>query len=84
MIQKEYVHASFCTGIGACELAAMWMGWRNAFSCEIDPFCHQVLKYYYPHIKHYETYSEQISQNGGEELMSSRQGFLVLWPARLC
>jgi DNA (cytosine-5)-methyltransferase 1 len=54
MIQKEYVHASFCTGIGACELAAMWMGWRNAFSCEIDPFCHQVLKYYYPHIKHYE------------------------------
>ena len=53
MIQKEYVHASFCTGIGACELAAMWMGWRNAFSCEIDPFCHQVLKYYYPHIKHY-------------------------------
>ena len=28
------------------------------------------------------TYSEQISQNGGEELMSSRQGFLVLWPAR--
>lgn len=54
MIQKEYVHASFCTGIGACELAAMWMGWRNAFSCEIDPFCHQVLKYYYPYIKHYE------------------------------
>jgi DNA (cytosine-5)-methyltransferase 1 len=54
MIQKEYVHTSFCTGIGACELAAMWMGWRNAFSCEIDPFCHQVLKYYYPHIKHYE------------------------------
>lgn len=53
MIQKEYVHASFCTSIGACELAAMWMGWRNAFSCEIDPFCHQVLKYYYPHIKHY-------------------------------
>ena len=54
MIQKKYVHTSFCTGIGACELAAMWMGWRNAFSCEIDPFCHQVLKYYYPHIKHYE------------------------------
>ena len=25
MIQKEYVHASFCTGITACELAAMWM-----------------------------------------------------------
>ena len=34
MRYEEYVHASFCTGIGACELAAMWMGWRNAFSCE--------------------------------------------------
>lgn len=53
-VQKEYVHASFCTGIAACELASTWMGWTNAFSCEIDPFCHQVLKYYYPHIKHYE------------------------------
>ena len=34
MIQKEYIHASFCTGIAACELASTWMGWTNAFSCE--------------------------------------------------
>lgn len=46
-------HASLCTGIGACELAASWMGWENAFSCEINPFCQRVLKYYYPKSKHY-------------------------------
>lgn len=47
-------HASLCTGIGACELAASWLGWSNAFSCEINEFCHRVLKYYYPNSKHYE------------------------------
>lgn len=46
-------HASLCTGIGACELAATWIGWDNAFSCEIDAFCQRVLKYYYPNSKHY-------------------------------
>ena len=48
------VHASLCTGIGACELAAVWMGWNNAFSCEINEFCQRVLKYHYPNSKHYE------------------------------
>lgn len=47
------IHASLCTGIGACELAATWIGWDNAFSCEIDAFCQRVLKYYYPNSKHY-------------------------------
>lgn len=47
-------HASLCTGIGACELAASWLGWDNAFSCEINSFCQHVLKYYYPKSKHYE------------------------------
>lgn len=46
-------HASLCTGIGACELAATWMGWQNAFSCEIDKFCQRILKFYYPNSKHY-------------------------------
>lgn len=48
------IHASLCTGIGACELAASWLGWHNAFSCEINEFCQRVLKYYYPKSKHYE------------------------------
>lgn len=46
-------HASLCSGIGACELAATWIGWNNAFSCEIDAFCRRVLKYYYPNSTHY-------------------------------
>lgn len=53
------IHASLCTGIGACELAATWMGWTNAFSCEIDEFCNKVLKYYYPNSKHYGNIFEQ-------------------------
>lgn len=46
-------HASLCTGIGACELAATWLGWENMFSCEIDSFCNRVLKYHYPNSVHY-------------------------------
>lgn len=53
------VHASLCTGIGACELAATWMGWTNAFSCEIDEFCNKVLKYHYPNSVHYGNIFEQ-------------------------
>lgn len=47
-------HASLCTGIGACELAASWLGWKNEFSCEINEFCNKILKYYYPDARHYE------------------------------
>lgn len=53
------VHASLCTGIGACELAATWMGWENAFSCEIDEFCNKVLKYHYSNSVHYGNIFEQ-------------------------
>lgn len=41
-------HASLFSGIGACELAATWMGWENVFHCEINPFGQQVLNYYWP------------------------------------
>ncbi|MDR1340105.1 MAG: DNA cytosine methyltransferase [Prevotellaceae bacterium] len=40
-------HASLCSGIGASELAAAWMGWENAFQCENDPFCRRVLEYWF-------------------------------------
>lgn len=52
-------HASLCTGIGACELAATWIGWENLFSCEIDEFCNKVLKYHYPKATHYGNIFEQ-------------------------
>ena len=47
------VHASLFSGIGAADLAAEWMGWENAFSCEVDPFCNQVLAYHFPNTRHY-------------------------------
>lgn len=40
-------HASIFSGIGAPELAAHWLGWENAFHCEINPFCKQVLRYWF-------------------------------------
>lgn len=52
-------HASLCTGIGACELAATWMKWENLFSCEVDEFCNRVLKHHYPKAKHYGNIFEQ-------------------------
>lgn len=41
-------HGSLFSGIGGPDLAADWMGWKNVFHCEINPFGQQVLKYYYP------------------------------------
>ena len=59
MKTRPMTHASLCTGIGACELAATWMGWENLFSCEIDEFCNKVLKYHYPKAIHYGNIFEQ-------------------------
>ena len=54
MKRKTITHASLCSGIGGAELAASWMGWRNAFHCEINEFCRTVLAYHYPHSVSYE------------------------------
>ena len=59
MRDRIMTHASLCTGIGACELAATWMGWENLFSCEIDEFCNKVLKHHYPKAIHYGNIFEQ-------------------------
>lgn len=47
-------HASLFSGIGAPELAAHWLGWENAFHCEINPFCKQVLNYWFCNSKSYD------------------------------
>lgn len=41
-------HASLFSGFGAADLAATWMGWNNAFWCEIDEFPRRVLSYWFP------------------------------------
>lgn len=58
-MMKIFKHASLCSGIGAAELAASWMGWKNEFSVEIDEFCNKVLKYHYPNSVHYGNIFEQ-------------------------
>jgi len=47
------VHASLFSGFGAADLAAEWMGWDNAFWCEIDDFPRAVLSYWFPKSKGY-------------------------------
>lgn len=47
-------HASLFSGIGGFDLAAEWMGWKNLFHCENNPFAQQILKYYWPKSKSYE------------------------------
>ena len=47
------VHASLFSGFGAADLAAIWMGWDNAFWCEIDDFPRKVLSYWFPKSKGY-------------------------------
>lgn len=50
---KRIIHASLFSGIGGFDLAAEWLGFRNAFHCEINPFCEKILKYHFPHAEHY-------------------------------
>jgi len=47
-------HGSLFSGIGGFDIAANWMGWRNVFSCENNPFCQTILKHYWPQTTHYE------------------------------
>ena len=41
-------HGSLFSGIGGFDLAAHWLGWKNIFNVEIDPFCRKVLKAHFP------------------------------------
>ena len=41
-------HASLFSGIGGFDLAAEWMGWKNLFHCEWNPFGQKVLKHHFP------------------------------------
>jgi DNA (cytosine-5)-methyltransferase 1 len=45
---KPLTHASIFTGIGGFDLAASWLGWKNVFQCEIEPFCQKLLQYWFP------------------------------------
>lgn len=47
-------HGSLFSGFDAPSVAASWMGWKNAFHCEINPFCNEILKYWFPDSEHYE------------------------------
>jgi DNA (cytosine-5)-methyltransferase 1 len=40
--------------MGGFDLAAEWMGWNNVAHCEWNPFCQQILKYYWPKAISYE------------------------------
>lgn len=50
----EITHASTFSGIGASEVAAEMLGWKNIFHCEINPFCRKVLDYHFPDTESYE------------------------------
>jgi DNA (cytosine-5)-methyltransferase 1 len=64
---------SLFSGIGGFEIAAEWMGWDNILSCEIDPFCQKILKYYWPnsyhhsniHTLNYETINSALTKQYG-------------------
>lgn len=53
-MKHKITHASIFSGIGGAELAAHWMGWRNLFHCEIQPFPRKVLDYWFPNSESYE------------------------------
>lgn len=48
------IHISLFSGIGGFDLASEWIGWTNAMSCEINPFCKKILEYYWPSSYHHD------------------------------
>ena len=50
----KLVHGSLFSGFDAPSIAASWMGWENAFHCEINNFCNEILKYWFANSEHYE------------------------------
>lgn len=48
------IHGSLFSGLDAPSVAAYWMGWENAFHCEINDFCNTILRYWFPDSEHYE------------------------------
>ena len=53
-VKNTMTHASLFSGIGGAELAAQWVGWKNVFHCEINPFGRRVIEYHFPESKSYE------------------------------
>ncbi len=51
---EEFTHGSLFSGIGGFDLAAEWMGWKNIFHCEKEPFPRKILNYYWPNAISYE------------------------------
>lgn len=49
----KITHGSIFSGIGGFDLAAEWIGWKNAFHCEVNDFCLKVLKYHFKDAKTY-------------------------------
>ena len=52
--RRAITHGSLFSGLGGFDLAAASVGWKNAFHCEINPFCTRVLNYWFPEAEHYE------------------------------
>lgn len=51
-------HATIFSGIGAAEIAAQSLGWRNLFNCDNNEFAQRVLKYHFPDATQYGGYYE--------------------------
>jgi DNA (cytosine-5)-methyltransferase 1 len=47
-------HGSLFSGIGGFDLAAEWMGWKNKFHCDINPFSRKLCSFYWPEAKSYD------------------------------
>lgn len=68
----KLVHGSLFSGFDAPSVAASWMGWKNAFHCEINPFCNEILN-----LNIMKILPKQTLVNGKEESMSSQADFLA-------
>ena len=78
-----FTHGSLFSGIGGFDLAAEWMGWHNAFHCEINEFCTKILNYHFQMQSTIQTSQGRIFPNGEGESMYFPEGFLAspsAWP----
>ena len=75
MRKSKLTHGSLFSGFDAPSVAASWLDWENAFHCEINPFCNEILKYWFPNSEHYEDITKTDFKKWREKIDVLTGGF---------
>lgn len=68
----DMIHIGLFEGIGGFSIAAHEMGWQTKVTCEFNPFCQKVLRYWFPDAYHHSDIKDLTYEKINEELKNIR------------